>query len=239
MMTLYCELGSNMYVKTSTVSLQAWSRKIVIRGIDVNIAIWLFFTSWRSAVDTAMAEASNTVPAIIEVVDPEKKTNVGLNLALTAFSIGLGFIPIIGPEFAGLSALTITAANLALDGIKKAPGVAASIWPVDTENSQPQQTALLTGSISRLQNDLLVNLGLGLALVQGFGQENVSKFLAFVGGGNFSEPQMNLPHVINDPVKPLGGLPTVLANPLLLAFNTYLVSTALAQNGWHVLQVPG
>lgn len=64
-----------------------------------------------------------------------------LDDALIAASIGFLFVPVLGPEFLGLSTVAISAANLAINGIKNAPGVARAIWPRGTINSLPQQIA--------------------------------------------------------------------------------------------------
>ena len=59
----------------------------------------------------------------------------------------------------------------------------------------------------------------------------MSKLLAFVSDGDFSASpysQKEFTAAADDQVQ-----------PLRLAFTAYLVSTALAQNGWHVLLLPG
>ena len=184
-----------------------------------------------------MNAASDIIDALIPIVDPEKKTHVKLNYALTALSFGISFIPVVGPEFSELSTLTIDAANLALDGIKKAPDVAKSLWPAGTQDTQDEQISILRGSIPYLELRLLESLGEGLGLVQGVNQNNTSAFLAFASGGGFSRSDVrSLP---KDSSVSVGGLSSVIIQPLLLAFTTYLVSTALAQNGWYILQVPG
>ena len=178
-----------------------------------------------------MQEASLSIDGIIHLVDPTKKTHVGLNAFLTVLGIGLSFIPAIGPEIAGVSELAISAANIALEGIKKAPGIAQEIWPVGTQNSQSTQIDELQNNIPMVLSELQSNLQNGLKSVQGVNQSDVSSFLAFTGDGNFSTSQ--------------GSAPTVIAatgtsiQPLLMAFTTYLVSTALTQNGWHALMLPG
>jgi len=177
-----------------------------------------------------MPDAADSINLIIPVVDPEKKTHVGLNYALTAATIGLGVIPVIGPEVAGLSAITLAGANLAIAGLKKAPEVAKAIWPVGTDDSQVQQIAMLQGSIPAIQANATQNIGVGLALVQGYLQSDVSKFLAFVDNSGFSVQQNSLPTVFSS---------TAGTHPLLLAFTTFLATTALAQHQWHILQVPG
>ncbi|KAI9705044.1 MAG: hypothetical protein M1836_006827 [Candelina mexicana] len=229
----------NIYNQNDGINDDPLLRARFLYGYQNIHAIYAFFNSWDTAVQQAMRSASQLVGAIIHEVDPEKKTHVKLNVALTAVSIGLGFIPVVGPEFAGLSALAISAANLGLSAIKKAPSVAAYIWPQGTVDSGPQQIDTLESKIDFLQTSLSINLGLGLSSVQGLNQSNVSQFLAFANGGSFSAPDMDLPQVLGGKGPPPGGFETAAAYPLLLAFSTYLVSTALAQNGWHIIQVPG
>ncbi|KAI9771028.1 MAG: hypothetical protein M1835_006481 [Candelina submexicana] len=141
-------------------------------------------------------EASQLVGAIRDEVDPEKKTHVNLKIALTAVSIGLGFIPVSRySNSAEPCAIAIAAANLRLGAIKKASSVAANKWPQGTEDSRLEQIDILEASIPFLQSSFSTNLGLGLASVQGLPQSNVSQFLAFANGGIFSAPDMDLPQV--------------------------------------------
>ena len=175
-----------------------------------------------------MPEASDIIDALILIVDPEKKTHVKLSYALTALSFGLSFIPVVGPELE-LSTISLAAANLALDGIKKAPDVAQSLWPSDDEGNQEQQISALRSSIPKLETSLLENLGRGLSLVQDVDQTNTSTFLTFASGGQFSksnQPSLLLPYSETGE-----DVTTAITQPLLLTFNTFLVSTALAQNG--------
>ena len=178
-----------------------------------------------------MQESSLSIDGIIHLVDPVKKTHVGLNAFLTVLGLGLGFIPAIGPEIAGVSSLAISAANIALDGIKKAPGIAQQIWPKGTQDSQPTQIDALEGNIPVVLSELQANLQNGLKSIQGVNQSDVSTFLAFTGNGNFSVSQGSAPS--------FSAATGTEIQPLLMAFTTYLVSTALSQNGWHALLLPG
>lgn len=178
-----------------------------------------------------MSEASLSIDGIIHLVDPQKKTHVGLNAFLQVLSFGLGFLPGIGPEIEGVSKIAIAAATIALEGIKAAPGIAQQIWPVGTQNSQPTQIDELQNNIPLVLTELQANLQNGLKNVQGVNQSDVSSFLAFTGDGNFSVSQGSAPN--------FEAAAGTSVQPLLLAFTTYLVSTALAQNGWHALILPG
>ncbi|KAI4158597.1 MAG: hypothetical protein LQ342_007295 [Letrouitia transgressa] len=64
-------------------------------------------------------------------------------------------------------------------------------------------------------------------MVQGVGQDNVSSFIQWADGGRFSESAAG----------PL--VDQAIENQLLLLLTSYLVSTTLAANDWHVLIVPG
>lgn len=185
--------------------------------------------------NTAIDDAQSSISGIIDLIDQPEKHHVGLNAILTALGIGLSFIPAIGPEFAGAFGITgsaLTAANVALQGLQKAPTVAQAIWPVNTEDSRSVQMDQLNLQIPMLRQQLAHNLEQGLKIVQGVNQTDPSTFLAFTGDGDFSVALNNAP-------------PTIEASqgqtvqPLLLAFTTFLVSTALDKNGWHSLMLPG
>ena len=180
----------------------------------------------------ALNDAQASISGIIDLIDKPKKKKVGLNALLTVLGLGLSFIPAIGPDFAGLTATAIGAANIALQGLQRAPGVAQAIWPVGTEDSRSVQIDELNNNIPTLRQQLQFNLEQGLKLVQGVNQSDPSTFLAFTEDGAFSVSLNNAP-------------PTIQASqgqtvqPLLLAFTTYLASTALSENGWHALILPG
>ena len=149
---------------------------------------------------------------------------------LAALGIGLATIPtfLLGPE---VFAPAVAVATLASEAIENAPSIATSLWPRGTEDSQEIQIDALLNEITSLEDSLRTNLNTALARVQGINQSDVSTFLAFTGSGIFSTSQGSQPLVtatLDAPVQ-----------PLRLAFITFLVSTALAQNGWHVMLIPG
>ena len=182
--------------------------------------------------DTAIDDSQASISGIIELVDQPKKQRVGLSRLLTALALGLSFIPAIGPEFAGLTSTAISAANIALTGLKGAPGVAQAIWPTGTTDSRSVQIDELNAQIPVLRQQLQSNLENGLKLVQGVNQSDVSNFLAFTGEGKFTGSLRDAPPQIE-------ASKGEVVQPLLLAFTTFLASTALDKNGWHALLLPG
>ncbi|KAL8687078.1 MAG: hypothetical protein Q9218_006651 [Villophora microphyllina] len=182
--------------------------------------------SWLAAINFANQQAIDPLDAIIKKFDPERKTHVKLNYAFTALGLGLGLIPVLGPEFALLGNTALTVANLAVKGIKNAPAVASYIWPVGTASSQDVQFAKATDLIETLEKSLATSFGAGLTLLL---NDSISDFLLFTSNGTFSQSQGS----ITVPTNSLGDA------ALRLAFTTFLVSTILAQNGWHIIMLPG
>ncbi|KAL8688211.1 MAG: hypothetical protein Q9218_005821 [Villophora microphyllina] len=237
------ELGCNIYFPEEN-NVEAWTTTFLREatgggGADCTRfggnSVLDFFNSWYTAIETALPMAGEEITAIIDLIDTNKpkKTHVGLNVALSALSIGLSFIPVVG-EVAGVSALGIATANLAISGMKKAPGVAQQVWPIGMEDpTQPQEADNLTVQSSYITQSLQTNMQNGLAIVQGVNQGDVSSFLAFAGPGDFSTSQRN------NPAPSVASIKGDQVQPLLLAYTSYLVSTTLAQNGWHVLMLPG
>ncbi|KAL8761669.1 MAG: hypothetical protein Q9184_002228 [Pyrenodesmia sp. 2 TL-2023] len=198
-------------------------------------AVHKFFNDWRQAVQDALTTAANLITAIVDFIDRRKpkKTNVALNVVATVLGVGLAIIPGLGP-IAGVSAGALVAANVGLAALKQAPTVAKSIWPV-VPGAPPQQAEADSTTVQSLsvKEILRMHLQNGLQLVQGVGQEDVSAFLAFAGNGSFSISQRemqppSIASITGDKIQ-----------PLLLAYTTFLVSTTLAQNGWHAILLPG
>lgn len=221
-----------MYVIISSVRYRPLKSQQELKVAELSLEVNGFFNKWDGAIKQVVDQIMSTIPGIIAAVDPVKKTNVKLNAMLSIVSIGLSFIPVFGPEVAGLSALALKGLNLAISGIKNAPGSAQQVWPVGTEDSKDYQIEELTTQFSRAVLPALEKkLEAGLGIVQGVNQSNVSSFLGFTEGGAFSTNAFNSPTVnfVRD----------AKIQPLSVAFTTFLVSTALAQNRWHALMLPG
>ena len=182
----------------------------------------------------ACQQASDSIPGIIELVDPEKKTHVFLNWILTVLGLGLSLIPDVGPGFDLIEGISADFINGITKGIQKIPDIAKAIWPTGTANSQNYQIDQLVNQldgVNGIKDALHGNFYNALQIVQGLNAANVSAFTAFTSNGMFSQPGWKAPAVIA--VTP--GEQTLL----LQAFTTFVISTALAQNGWRALMLPG
>ncbi|KAL8991823.1 MAG: hypothetical protein Q9169_007623 [Polycauliona sp. 2 TL-2023] len=182
--------------------------------------------------------AGDLTNAIVDSIDQrkQKKTNLFLDIFLTVLSLGLYFIPYIGP-IAGASTTAIAAANGAVQVLKEAPNVAKSVLPAK-EGTPPQQIAANSLAVQNSMATQFVRARLeeGLALVQGVNQSSVAAFLEFAGSGAFSTGQQSspLPDFTATANSQPGQVPAVL-----LAYTTYIATTTLAQTGWHAIMLPG
>ncbi|KAL8785266.1 MAG: hypothetical protein Q9213_003470 [Squamulea squamosa] len=158
---------------------------------------------------------------------------IALNLILTVLGVALSFIPAVGPS-AGLGILSLMALNGVIAGVKQVPDAAKKIWPSGSENTIDFQIDTLRDLFigpRGLQTQLTTNFGDTLAIVQGLNQSDPSAFLALAGQGLFSVPITQAPSVkAASPEQKLA---------LEQSMTTFLVSEALAQNGWQALILPG
>ena len=181
----------------------------------------------------AASAAKDAIRPIITLIDIQRKnkSRIALDVFLTILGAALSFIPFVGPE-ADLGIFAIIAANAAIEGVKKVPDLAKKLWPAGEENTVDFQIDALTDFFDNgLLPSLTQNFGVLLSIVQGFGQPDTSAFLAFAGQGAFSVPAISGPAA--------GAGSTVQADILKQSMTTFLVSVALAQNGWQALLVPG
>ena len=183
-------------------------------------------------VDAASA-AKDAIEPIINLIDIQKtsKSRMALNVFLTVLGVALSFIPAIGPE-AGLGALTLTAANAAIDGVKAVPDMAKKLWPTSGTDTIDFQIEELTDLFDNgLLSSLDSNFNDLLSIVQGYSQPDTSAFLAFASQGLFSTPSVQGPAA--------GAASDTQKDILKQSMTTFLVSLALSQNGWQALLVPG
>ncbi|KAI9706724.1 MAG: hypothetical protein M1836_003735 [Candelina mexicana] len=197
----------------------AENEKPMFKYILYNIqSINIFFSTWYTAMEYAVSQASDTITSIVQLIDPKKKTNLIKNDILLAIGIGVAFLFL--PELAPfVSDAGKRVGRLLLAGIQQSPTVLKAIWPIGTEDSQIYQIADLSESLFKLMPELEGRISEGLHLVQ----SDVEIFLAFTESGNFSLPGDLRPSLPNQ------------TEHLLIAFTTFLVSSALAGNGWNTL----
>lgn len=183
--------------------------------------------------DIAIGHSSSSISPIINLIDEPKrdKSGIFLNVFLTVLGVALSFIPVIGPAL-GLGLAGIVLVNSVIAGVKQVPAIAQKLWPSGTEGTVALQIDTLTTLFEdTLSSSLKQNFQDTLGIIQGLQQDNTSAFLAFAGQGSFAIPTKDSPiaQVFED------------ANQEKLdqAMKTFLVSEALAQNGWQALILPG
>ncbi|KAL8688077.1 MAG: hypothetical protein Q9218_005920 [Villophora microphyllina] len=200
-------------------------------GLDcLDNDIHQFFFSWFGLMDGTMNQAADEISSMISVVDPIKPTHTRLRLFLNIFTFGL---TILNQLDFGLTTIATTVISDVITAIEKAPTVRDQIWPKQTAESQDIQINQLTDHLQGpdgVHTQILDNLRATLQVVQGKNQTDVSTFLAFASGGQFS---------VDNNLSPFEELGSPLQKSLLQVFTTYLISEALHQNGWHALIVPG
>lgn len=195
-----------------------------------------FFSSCSMSMATAISEAAPAITGIINLIDtPMKpKTRVGLDAALTVLGFALSFIPIVGPEAAGLTVLGAAAINLVTSGIKQLPDAAKTLWPAGTVDTTFYQIDQLTQEFpggGGISTQLALNFQYALETVQGLNQPDTSSFLLFTGQGQLSNKRGSNPNVQASSPEQQAALRQFLI--------TFLVSTALSQNNWQILLIPG
>ena len=156
------------------------------------------------------------ITPVVNELDPPSNTNVALNYLLTALTAGLGLVA--GPEVPagvdGLLAATITAGSVFVKGLAQAPGVAAAIWPVGTDDSTTVQISDIATKLSSSTSQLSARINDGLVLLM----SDMPSFVGFASTGGFS-----------------GATPLSLAKQtdgIDIALRTLIVSTAMSGNKW-------
>ena len=130
------------------------------------------FNSLYTAIGNANTLASESVGAIVTLLDPPKTTNVLLNDLLTALNAGLGLIP--GPESQIVQLILHTAQQL--------PGIAKYLFPVGTAQTQIDQWASLANEVGTLVKDYQGNISQIIPAVN----NDIDNFIAFASTGSFS-----------------------------------------------------
>ena len=165
-------------------------------------AINQVFLSLYLAMGNANTLASESVGAIVTLLDPPKQTNIFLNDLLTALGAGLGIIP--GPEG--------KIANLILSTAQQLPGIAKYLFPTGTINTVVDQWASISNEVATVVKAYQNNLAQMIPAVE----NDITNFLAFASTGQFS-------------VTPLPDLSNEF-NSLLTALTTFIVGKALEFN---------
>ncbi|KAG8528405.1 uncharacterized protein KY384_007323 [Bacidia gigantensis] len=178
-----------------------------------------FFTKYFSALTDSIAPASTIITSMTLTIDPQKKTNLLMQLVLSAFTLGLSFLvaPALGASaIEGIQSTVLKQqASIWSISLGNAPGVAKTMWPQgDTASSLFQIGQLetqLDSATSQYQD--ILNNGLKLLML------DPTSFVDFAKGGGYC-----------------GNTTTDLVeqkDTIDLALRTYLTSESMGQNGWY------
>lgn len=185
------------------------SRKLDVRQfyIAYNIyAIWEFYNSYHFALTDANGLSSDTIGAIVALLDPPKPKNGLLDDLLTVLSVG----------FAMIEPRASVLIKSLLGAFKQIPQTARFMFPQGTIDTQVTQWQMLANEMGVVTQTLQSNVSQALNLIQG----NVTVWLAVTESGSFS----------TNPVQTI----TNASSLFLRALNTYVISQALTGNGWMI-----
>ena len=152
------------------------------RCLTQSPAINNLFTTLYFAMELAAQQASQSIPGIIETVDPLRKTNVFLNDILTVLTVGLAFVG--APDLEGVKAATKAIGSLVVTAVAQAPTIGRTLWPIATEDSQLYQIEKLQELFADIDSHLLDVFQRGLSSVQ----SNMAEFLALPRRASFRAP---------------------------------------------------
>lgn len=187
----------------------------------------------------AIMRAADAISSITAVVDSDAKAkhNWAEDIIVTALGAVVAAIPGVGPEASLALTLGVKGATAAAG---QAPAAVTYLWsrgsksPSETkeyQNDELQQ--LLNGGGTSVQTILDGNIDTTLAILQGVEisgtPDSFSNFVNFTSQGRYSD---------SNKITVNGDSESAHTN-LLSTFNTYLISTSLAQNGFYAVLLPG
>ena len=161
------------------------------------------FNSYWQGMENANALAAESIGAIVQLLDPPKKTNVHLNEVLLALATSLQFLNVV--SLAGL-VKGIVIAN------QQSPQVFKNLVPVGTTQTQIAQMVDLSSALGGIVQQYQQNIADSIPLIV----NDVETFVNFASTGQFQ-------------VNPLPNI-AVASDQLLTGLQTFVVSRALTAN---------
>lgn len=161
------------------------------------------FNSYWQGMGNANTLAAESIGAIVQLIDPPKKTNVHLNEVLLALATSLQFLNML--SVAGL-VKGIVVAN------QQSPQVFKNLVPVGTTQTQIMQMIDLSSSMGNIVQQYQKNIADAIPLIV----NDVQSFINFASTGQFQ-------------VNPLPNI-AAASDQLLTGLQTFVVSRALTAN---------
>ena len=191
-------------INPSTQGLSAQDWYIAYNIFTINQV----FSSLYKAVGNANTLASESVGAIVALLDPVKPPNLLISDLTTALGIGLSLIP--GPEGKLAKLILSTAQGL--------PKVINALFPTGTTDSRIDQWSTISDQVATVVN----NYQHAVAGVIPTVLEDANNFLAYASTGSFSVASADLPDLSAE------------SDALLAGLRTFIVGKALDANNFHL-----
>lgn len=171
----------------------------------------------------AFAEAESKILKIVQLIDKVQATNIAIQTFLSILSIGLSMAITI-PYFPKIDDSAFRIASIVNEAIRQYPTKGRVLFPAGgTLESQQYQVAQLSSILRDQEISISDTLKAGLTLVI----SDRLAFKAFTTSRAFTVDVGKFPSL------------NAIKKQLLLALQTYLVSVALAGNGWGIALIPG
>ena len=166
--------------------------------------------------DSAITQAGDYgTGGVFDTIDPNRIAQVDMSAVMTTLGLSLSFLP-------GAKTAYPTVVPKITSTIVNTPYLAEILAPIGAESSY---TGISELNVSDIKARFQVNLQTALSRIQGVNATDVTLFLALAGNGDFNVPY--------------SAKPTVRPADLPLAFNTFLLTTAWADNNYTALLLPG
>ena len=182
-----------------------------------------FFTTYYEALGFAISSAQLSISSMVNVLDPAAPKGIPWIQILTALSFGLAFLgaPTLAVTLLNLETSFKYSAQTFLISLQQAPGSAKALMPTGTDSSKFYQIGDLENRLGEASNALKDMINAALEKLM----SDMPTFVKFVENGRYSGQQSY-------------SLPNQTVG-LDIALKTYLVSTAMWNNGWFAIPLMG
>lgn len=165
-----------------------------------------------------VSQASTKIWSLINELDPKHSSEFNLMNLLSLLSLGLAFLgaPSIAVGLLAFETTTKFASQAIIIGVQQAPSFTKALWPSGTEDSKTIQVGQLNDLLGNATAQMTEMINNALVLLM----SDMPTFVAFAESGRFSGSES-----LSLPEKTAG---------LDYGLTTYMLSEAMAKNGWFI-----